>query len=132
MTHEQRVARLARARFWMRVELAIGALAALGVAFLLVTGRRDIGPASYGPRFGVAGLLPAALGIVGVVLGVAWMVWLARQNPERGKRTWRYSLAGRLCVQPGVRVGAEVLFEPWTCLPTSEAIDADELDGSEQ
>ena len=40
----------------------------------------------------------------------------------------RYGFAGRLCVQPGVTVGAEVLFEPWTCLPTSDAIDADSLD----
>jgi hypothetical protein len=39
----------------------------------------------------------------------------------------RYSLAGRLCVQPGVRVGAETLFEAWACLPTSDAIDAAEL-----
>jgi len=30
---------------------------------------------------------------------------------------------GRLCVQPGVEIGAEVLYEPWTCLPTSEAMD---------
>jgi hypothetical protein len=30
---------------------------------------------------------------------------------------------GRLCVQAGVNVGAEVLFEPWACLPTSEAIE---------
>lgn len=30
---------------------------------------------------------------------------------------------GRLCVQAGVSVGAEILFEPWTCLPTNEAVD---------
>jgi hypothetical protein len=35
----------------------------------------------------------------------------------------RQMLGGRVCVQPGVRVGAEVLYEPWTCLPTSEAVD---------
>jgi hypothetical protein len=43
----------------------------------------------------------------------------------------RYSLAGRLCVQPGVRVGAEMLFEAWACLPASDAIDAGDL-GDEQ
>jgi hypothetical protein len=37
-----------------------------------------------------------------------------------GGRTVR---GGRLCVQPGVEVGAEVLYEPWTCLPTSDAMD---------
>lgn len=35
----------------------------------------------------------------------------------------RQMLGSRVCVQPGVRVGAEVLYEPWTCLPTSEAVD---------
>ena len=30
---------------------------------------------------------------------------------------------GRICVQPGVKIGAEVLYEPWTCLPTSEAVE---------
>jgi len=30
---------------------------------------------------------------------------------------------GRMCVQAGVNVGAEVLYEPWTCLPTSDAVD---------
>jgi hypothetical protein len=29
--------------------------------------------------------------------------------------------AGRVCVQPGVRIGMHVLFEPWSCLPLSEA-----------
>jgi hypothetical protein len=93
MTYEQRAARLERARFWIRVELAIGVLAVLVVAFLFLTGLRDIDPVFYGPPV-VAGLLPLAAGIVGVVVGLAWMVWLARQNPERGERTWRYSLVG--------------------------------------
>jgi hypothetical protein len=35
----------------------------------------------------------------------------------------RNMLGGRICVQPGVRIGAEVLYEPWTCLPTSDAVD---------
>jgi hypothetical protein len=35
----------------------------------------------------------------------------------------RSMLGGRICVQPGVEIGAEVLYETWTCLPTSEAID---------
>ena len=36
--------------------------------------------------------------------------------------------AGRVCVQPGVDVGAEILFEPWVCLPASDAVELDELD----
>lgn len=39
----------------------------------------------------------------------------------------RQMRGGRVCVQPGVRLGAEVLYEPWTCLPTSEAVDFDAL-----
>jgi len=35
----------------------------------------------------------------------------------------RQMLGGRVCLQPGVEVGAEVLYEPWTCLPTSEAVE---------
>ena len=95
MTYEQRAARLARARFWIRVELAIAALAVLGVGYMVLTGRRGIGSTFYGPPSFEVGLLPLAIGIGGVVLGFVWMVWLARQNPERGERTWRYSLAGR-------------------------------------
>jgi hypothetical protein len=30
-------------------------------------------------------------------------------------------------VQPGVEIGAEVLYEAWTCLPTSEAVDVDSV-----
>jgi len=30
---------------------------------------------------------------------------------------------GRICVQPGVKIGAEVLYEPWACLPTSDAVE---------
>jgi hypothetical protein len=43
-----------------------------------------------------------------------------------GEPVWpasRSMLGGGVCVQPGVRVGDEILYEPWTCLPTSEAID---------
>lgn len=39
----------------------------------------------------------------------------------------RSMFGGRVCVQAGVSVGAEVLYEPWTCLPTSEAVDVNDL-----
>jgi len=39
----------------------------------------------------------------------------------------RTVLGGRLCVQAGVEIGAEVLYEPWTCLPTSEAAEYGDL-----
>jgi hypothetical protein len=34
-------------------------------------------------------------------------------------------LGGRLCVQPGVEIGAEILYEAWACLPTSDAVEVD-------
>jgi len=39
----------------------------------------------------------------------------------------RTVLGGRLCVQAGVEIGAEVLYEPWTCIPTNEAVEYGEL-----
>jgi hypothetical protein len=30
-------------------------------------------------------------------------------------------------VQAGVEIGAEVLYEPWTCIPTNEAVEYGEL-----
>jgi hypothetical protein len=39
----------------------------------------------------------------------------------------RSLLGGRICVQGGVEIGAEALYEPWTGLPTSEAVDYDDL-----
>jgi hypothetical protein len=42
-------------------------------------------------------------------------VWPAARNTS----------GGRVCVQPGVRLGAEVLYEPWVCLPTSDAVAFD-------
>ena len=39
----------------------------------------------------------------------------------------RSMVGGSICVQPGVEIGAEVLYEAWTCLPTSEAVDFDSL-----
>jgi hypothetical protein len=58
-----------------------------------------------------------------------------RQFPAVARRpVWpsaRSMSGGRVCVQPGVYVGGEVLYEPWTCLPTSDAVDF-EAWGSEQ
>lgn len=32
-------------------------------------------------------------------------------------------LGGQLCVQPGVEIGAEILYEAWACLPTRDAVE---------
>lgn len=39
----------------------------------------------------------------------------------------RTMLGGRICVQGGVELGAEVLYEPWRCLPASDAVDYGDL-----
>jgi hypothetical protein len=39
----------------------------------------------------------------------------------------RTMLGGRICVQGGVEIGAEVLYEPWRCLPASDAVDYRDL-----
>jgi len=39
----------------------------------------------------------------------------------------RTMLGGRICVQGGVEIGAEVLYEPWRCLPASDAVDYGDL-----
>ena len=53
---------------------------------------------------------------------------------EPGQPAWprgRTILGGRICVQGGVEIGAETLYEPWTCLPASEAVDYGDLRGDE-
>jgi hypothetical protein len=35
-------------------------------------------------------LLVGAVGILGMVLGVAWMIRLSRPDPEAGRPPWRY------------------------------------------
>ena len=37
---------------------------------------------------------------------------------------------GRICVQGGVEIGAETLYEPWSCLPTRDAVDYGDLQDS--
>ncbi len=32
---------------------------------------------------------------------------------------------GRVCIQPGIAIGGETLFEPWICLPVGDAVEWD-------
>jgi hypothetical protein len=55
---------------------------------------------------------------------------LQQFSVEPNEPAWprgRTMLGGRICVQGGVEIGAETLYEPWTCLPTSEAVDYGDL-----
>jgi hypothetical protein len=110
MTDEQRAARLARARFWIRTEFGIAILAVLAVAYVWIAQPPGIGPMFVLRRWTLTqyliGLTPW-LGIAGIVIGFAAMWWLSRLNPERGVRTWRYSDAPAWR-RPRVRVRTDV------------------------
>jgi hypothetical protein len=100
MTYEQRAVRLARARFWIRAEFTIAIAAVLSVGFLWVAQPAScMCPmfATYPPSLvqRLAELLPW-VGIAGLAIGFAAMWRLARLDPERGERTWRYSRVARL------------------------------------
>jgi hypothetical protein len=51
---------------------------------------------------------------------------LQQFSVEPNEPAWprgRTMMGGRICVQGGVEIGAETLYEPWTCLPASDAVD---------
>jgi hypothetical protein len=71
-------------RRWIviRTELAIGALVAIAVPVLII--------ATPSPMGGGTGPASAVVGIVGVVVGLAWMIRILRDDPEAGPSPWRY------------------------------------------
>ena len=88
MSEEQREERLARARFWIRAEFGIAIFAVLTAGFLWVAQPGCL-CAMYSEPPLMERLVPW-IGVGGIVVGFVWMAWLARLNPERGDRTWRY------------------------------------------
>jgi hypothetical protein len=87
MDYEERQRRLDRARSWIHAELALGFLAPVVVAFLLFAAPGTTGGPMFEPLW--VTLLPW-IGGAGVLVGLAWLVWLSRPNPERGEVVWRY------------------------------------------
>ena len=81
-------------RRWIvtRTEFAIGVLAALVFPFLAVASPSYMGGGMRPPGLlsDLLSALPVAIGIVGVVVGLAWMVRILRQDPESGPSHWRY------------------------------------------
>ena len=110
MTHEQRAARLALARFWIRTEFGIAIFAMLTAGFLWIAqpgcGCPMVVPAEPSLAARLVQLMPF-FGIGGLIVGFAGMVRLSRLDPERGERTWRYSRVARLPRQR-FRIRAEV------------------------
>jgi fatty acid desaturase len=84
---ERRQRRMDRVGHAIRVELAIGFLAPVVLAFIFVAAPGTIGGGWFHPLW--VTLLPWAGG-AGVVFGLAWMVRLSRPDPEGGERDWRY------------------------------------------
>jgi hypothetical protein len=85
---ESRQRRLDRARFLIRAELVVAFAAPVVTALLCMAAPGTIGPMFFEPpRF--ASLLPWAC-VVGVIVGIVWMLRLSRPDPEAGERSWRY------------------------------------------
>ena len=85
---ERRRGRLERAHFLIRAELVIAVAAPLVVAFLYVAAPGFTGGGWREPWL-IEKLLPWA-GVAGVIVGLVWMIRLARPEPEGDERTWRY------------------------------------------
>jgi hypothetical protein len=92
MNYEGRQRRLDRARLAILAELALGFLAPVALAFVLVAEPWITSPKFVpGPLwFSLVMALPAFIGVAGVVFGLVWLVRLSRPDPERGEVRWRY------------------------------------------
>jgi membrane associated rhomboid family serine protease len=85
---ESRQRRLDRAHFLIRAELVIAFAAPVVVGLMWMAAPGTIGPMfDEPPPF--TSLVPWAA-VVGVIVGILWMLRLSRPDPEAGERTWRY------------------------------------------
>ena len=79
--------RLDRARALRQIELFLAFALPLVAGFLHVASPGYSG-GIYEPPL-IATLVPWA-GVVGVLVGIVWIVRVSRPDPEAGERTWRY------------------------------------------
>lgn len=86
---ELRRRRLRRAHELIRLELVIAFAVPLLAGFLWVAAPAGFGGGMFYEPPLIELILPWA-GIVGVIVGIVWMVRLSRPDPEAGERTWRY------------------------------------------
>jgi hypothetical protein len=88
----RRQERLRAARRLARLELLVGFASALLFAFLFVAkpGFTGGGWRSESWIVRAAPDAPVVVGVVGVILGLAWMVRIYRGDPEPDMRSWRY------------------------------------------
>jgi hypothetical protein len=87
---ERRQRRLDRAWIAIRFELFVALAVPVVTGFLYVAAPGDVGPMVGPPEpFPVVQALPW-VGVLGYVLGLAWMIRLSRPKVEAGERDWRY------------------------------------------
>lgn len=84
---ERRRRSLEGSRFLIRAELAVAFAAPIVVGFLYLAS-----PGGGTPMFGRLWLVEVVpwAGLIGFIVGIAWIVRLSRPDPERGERSWRY------------------------------------------
>jgi hypothetical protein len=85
---ERRQRRLDRAWIAIRFELFVAVAVPVGIGLLYVTAP-DMGGGFSTERFSVVQALPW-LGVLGYVLGLVWMIRLARPTTEDGEDSWRF------------------------------------------
>ena len=83
---EQRQRRLDRARFLIHAQLTIAFAVPLIAAFLVIAAPGFM----YEPPPTLLGVIVPAVGGVGVLVGIVWVIRLSRPDAEPGERTWRY------------------------------------------
>jgi len=80
----------ARARRGRRLarEMILGALVVLAIPAFLLIAQPNFTNSGYDPR--PLGLIIPAIGVVGLVGGLIWMVRIFRADPEPRTKGWRY------------------------------------------
>jgi hypothetical protein len=83
---ETRRRRLRRARFWIQLEFAVAFALPLVAGFLYIAAPNGPTPMFY--RESLVEVVLPWLGGLGVIVGIVWMVRIARADPEAGDNPW--------------------------------------------
>jgi hypothetical protein len=86
---EDRQRRLDRARRLIRFELGVAFTIPVVAGFLFIAGPQFSGGMSYREPPLIESLVPW-VGVLGVIIGIVWMIRIARADPEAGESFWRY------------------------------------------
>jgi hypothetical protein len=86
---EDRQRRLDRARRLIRFELGVAFTTPVVAGFLFIAAPQFGGGLSHREPPLIESLVPWA-GVLGVIIGIVWMIRIARADPEAGESSWRY------------------------------------------